>query len=240
MSWLGGRTLSPVNEGGVRLRKGLFLGVLGLVFLLLYVIDPAFNDLQTDVPKALLSFLVLVAVDILLLTEDPLQHSRSDNNRHIRFFQAQFPRTYIQQRYDLPAPEARRRWLSVLRQWKSEAHPNHHYFVTSLRARYACRTVFYLQRTLIWLSLLSFIALIALAVLSWGGVDLPRYYSLESGGLLAARVIYPFILLGAYVYLRMSHRPDRESPSGVWLKWRVINDLLKAWWDENEGAAAGK
>ncbi|UCC60808.1 MAG: hypothetical protein JSV02_03020 [Dehalococcoidia bacterium] len=240
MSWLDGGMLSPINEGGVRFRKGLFLGVLGLVFLLIYVIDLAFNDLQIDVAKAVLPFLVLSAVDILLITEDPLQHSRSDDNRYILFFQAQFPRIYIQKRYGLPAPEARRRWLSVLRQWKDEDHPNHHYFVTLLRARYECRTVFYLQRTLIWLSLLSFVALVVLAILSWGGVDLPLYYSFENGGLLVIRIIFPFILLGAYIYLRVSHLPDWESPSGVWLKWKVINDLLKAWWDENEGTAAGK
>jgi hypothetical protein len=240
MSWLDGGTLSPVNEGGVRLRKGLFLGVPGLVFLLLYVIDPAFNDLQTGVAVALMSFLVLSVADILLITEDPLGHSRSVNNRSTAFFQAQFPRIYIQERYGLPAPEARRRWLSVLRQWKDEDHPNHHYFVTLLKARYECRTVFYLQRTLIWLSLLSFVALTVLAVLSWGDIDLPLYYSFESSGLLAVRVIFPFVLLGSYTYLRISHVPDWDSPSGVWLKWKVINDLLKAWWDENEGIAAGK
>lgn len=240
MSWLGGGALSPVNEGGVRLRKGLFLGVLGLVFLLLYVIDLAFNDLQTDVAKALLPFLILSAVDIMLITEDPLQHSRANDNRYIVFFQAQLPRIYIQKRYNLPASEARQRWLRVLRQWKDDDHPNHHYFVTLLRTRYECRTVFYLQRTLIWLSLLSLVALMALAILSWGGVDLPLYYSFENDGLLAIRVIFPFILLGAYTHLRMSHRPDWESPSGVWLKWQVINDLLKAWWDQNEGVAAGK
>lgn len=238
MSWLSGGSLSPVNEGGVRLRKGLSLGLLGLAFLLLYVIDLTFDNLQTDVPKALLPFLVLVVIDLLLLAEDPLQYSRSKSNRHIAFFQAQFPRIYIQRQYNLPAREARQRWLSVLRQWKDENHPNHVYFVTLLRARHGCRTVFYLQRVLIWLTLLSFVALAILAGLSWwGGLDLPSFYSLQNDSLTAARIVFPFLLFGLYLYLRVGNRPDQENPTGVWLKWRWINDLLKAWWDQNEGAS---
>ncbi len=238
MSWLSGGILSPVNEGGVRLRKGLFLGILGLAFLLLYVIDLTFDNLQTDVPKALLPFLALVVSDLLLLTEDPLQYSRSESSRHIVFFQAQFPRIYIQRQYNLPAGEARQRWLSVLRQWKDENHPNHAYFVTLLRARHGCRAVFYLQRVLLWLSLLSFVALAILAGLSWwGGLDLPGFYSLQNDSLTAARIAFPFLLFGLYLYLRVGNRPDQENPTGVWMKWQWINDLLKAWWDQNEGAS---
>ncbi len=238
MSWLRGGVLSPLNEGGVRLRNGLFLGLLGLAFLLLYVIELDFTDPSVDVPKALLPFLVLVVADILLLTEDPLQYSRSVTSRHIAFFRAQFPRVYIQRRYGLPAHEARQRWLGALRPWKDEDHPNHRYFVELLRTRYECRTVFHLQRVLKWISLLSFAALPILGFLTlWGGIDLPRFYSLESAGLTVARTAFPVFLLLLYVYLRVDNRPEEDNPTGVWLKWKAINDHLKDWWDQNKGAA---
>jgi hypothetical protein len=236
VNWLAGGLLTPHYEGGLRLRKGLFLGFLGLAFLLLYVVDLTFDDWVADIPRVFLPLLALSAIDILLLSEDSLQHSRSASNRHISFFKAQFPRIYIQKQYNLPAPEARQRWLAVLRQWKDENHPNHFYFVALLRRRLECRTVFYLQRVLIWLSLLSFVALVILAVLSWwGALDLPRFYSLDNAGLTVARIVFPIALLGLYVYLRMDNRPDQDNPTGVWLKWEEINDQLKAWWDQNEG-----
>ncbi len=236
MNWLAGGLLTPRSEGGLRFRKGLFLGFLGLAFLLLYVVDLTFDDWVADIPRVLLPLLALSAIDILLLSEDSLKYSRSASNRHITFFQAQFPRIHIQKQYNLPAPEARQRWLAVLRQWKDENHPNHFYFVTLLRRRLGCRTVFYLQRVLIWLSLLSFVALVILAVLSWwGALDLPRFYSLDNTGLTVARIVFPIVLLSLYVYLRMDNRPDRDNPTGVWLRWKEINDQLKAWWDQNEG-----
>jgi len=236
VNWLAGGLLTPRSEGGLRLRKGLFLGFLGLAFLLLYVVDLTFDDWVADIPRVLLPLLALSAIDILLLSEDSLKYSRSASNRHITFFQAQFPRIHIQKRYNLPAPEARQRWLAVLRQWKDENHPNHFYFVTLLRRRFECRTVFYLQRVLIWLSLLSFVALVILAVLSWwGALDLPHFYSLDNTGLTVARIAFPIALFSLYVYLRMDNRPDRGNPTGVWLRWKEINDQLKAWWDQNEG-----
>lgn len=236
MNWLAGGLLTPRSEGGLRLRKGLFLGFLGLAFLLLYVVALTFDDWVADIPRVLLPLLALSAIDILLLSEDSLQYSRSASNRHIMFFQSQFLRIYIQKQYNLPAPEARQRWLAVLRQWKDEKHPNHFYFVILLRRRLGCRTVFYLQRVLIWLSLLSFVALVILAVLSWwGALDLPRFYSLDNAGLTVARIVFPLALLSLYVYLRMDNRPDQDNPTGVWLRWEEINDQLKAWWDQNEG-----
>jgi hypothetical protein len=219
------------------LRKGLFLGILGLVFLLLYVVNLNFDDLQTDIPVALLSLLALAAVDILLLTEDPLQYSRATDNRHISFYQEQFPRKYIQQRHGLTAPEARQRWLSVLRQWRDKSHPCHLYYMSLLRTRYECRMVFNLQRVLIWLSSLSFIGLLVLAGLSWwDGMDLPVYYSFENPALIAARIVFPFLLFGLYMYLRAVNIPDTDNPTGAWRRWKEINDELKTWWDQNEVA----
>jgi phage terminase large subunit-like protein len=237
VNWLAGGLLTPRKEGGLRLRKGLYVGLLGLAFLLLYVIDPAVDDWVADIPRMLLPLLALSAVCLLFLSEDPLQYSRSGSNRHIAFFQAQFPRVYIQQQYNLTAPEARQRWLTVLRQWRDENHPKHFYFTALLRRRLECRLVFYLQRVLVWLSFLSFMALVALAVLSsWQAIDLPGFYSLDNTGLTAARVAFPFVLLGLYVYLRVANRPDRVNPTGAWLRWKEINDQLKDWWDQNEGA----
>ena len=236
MSWLQGGILSPYNEGGLRLRKGLYLGLPGLAFLFLYVIDFSFDNLQTDVPRALLPFLALVMADILLISEDTLHHSRPGYNRHISFYQAQFPRIYIQQRYNLSAQDARRRWLNVLRQWRDKNNPNHKYFVALLKARLECRAVFYLQRVAIALSLLSFLALIVLAGLSaWNDLNLPSFYSFENNGLTVLRAAFPILLFALYAYLRAVNTPDMENPTGVWLKWKEINDRLKLWWDGNEG-----
>ncbi len=236
MNWLAGGLLTPRKEGGLRLRKGLYVGLLGLAFLLLYVVDLAVDDWVADIPRMLLPLLALSAVSLLLLSEDPLQYSRSAGSRHISFFQSQFPRVYIQQQYNLTAPEARQRWLTVLRQWRDENHPNHFYFTALLRRRLECRLVFYLQRVLVWLSFLSFVALVVLAVLSEvEALDLPRFYSLDNTALTMARIILPFVLLGLYVYLRVANRPDRDNPTGVWLRWKEINDQLKDWWDRNEG-----
>ncbi len=237
MSWLSEILISPRTETGFRLRKGLLLGLLGVAFLLLYVIDYSFDNLQTDIPRLLLPLVALVMVDLLFLAEEPLQHPGSGSSRHASFFQSQFPRIYIQQRYNLPATEARQRWLSVFRQWKDEDHPNHFYYATSLRRRHECRAVYYLQWLSIRIFLLSVLALAVLACLTWWGeLGLPPSYSLQNPGLTAARIAFPLFLLGLYLYVRVSNMPDRDNPTGAWLRWKEINDVLKAWWDRNEGA----
>jgi len=237
VSWLKGGFLSPANEGGARLRQGLFAGVPGLAFLFLYVIDTSFDNPRTDVPAALLPFLVVVAVAILLVTPDWIHASRSPNDRHIAFYRAQLVAGYIERRYGLSAGDARQRWLGVLRSWRDARHPNHPYYPSLLRAKYECRMVFYLQRVLAWLAALSLLALVVLAAMSWAGLDVSPFYSFDSPGLTAARVAFPLVLLGGALYLRAANVADTERPSGVWLRWKEINDELKAWWDRNEGAA---
>ena len=238
MSRLSKILFSPETETGFRLRKGLSLGLLGLAFLFLYVIDYSFDNWQTDIPKLLLPIVALAMVDLLFLAEEPLQYPRPISNRHASFFQSQFPRIYIQERYNLPAPEARQRWLNVFRHWKDENHPNHSYYATSLRRRYECRSIYYLQWLSIRILLLSILALAVLACLTWcADLDLPRYYSLQNAGLTGVRIAFPLILLGLYIYVRVNNRPDQDNPTGVWLRWKEINDKLKAWWDQNEGAS---
>jgi len=86
--------------------------------------------------------------------------------------------------------------------------------------------------------LLSVLALAVLACLTWyGDLDLPRYYSLFNPGLTVARIAFPLLLLSLYLYLRVDNSPDEDNPTGVWLKWKEINDKLKAWWDQNEGVS---
>ncbi len=238
MSRLSQILISPETETGFRIRKGLLAGLLGVVFLLLYVIDYTFDDWQTDIPSLLLPFAALAVVDLLLLARDPLQYSRSSSNRHASFFQAQFPGIYIQQRYNVPAYQARRRWLRVFRRWRDESHPNHFYYTTSLRRRYECRAVYHLQWLSIRIFLLSVLALAVLAGLTWYvDLDLPRSYSLLNPGLTVARIAFPLLLLGLYLYVRVNNRPDWDSPTGVWLRWKEINDRIKACWDQNEGAS---
>lgn len=238
MSRLAQILFSAQTETGFRLRKGLLLGLLGIAFLLLYVIDYTFDNWQTDIPRLLLPLVALAVVDLLLLAEEPLQHPGSSSSRHASFFQSQFPRIYIQEEHRLPATEARQRWLSVLHQWKDENHPNHFYYATSLRRRHECRAVYYLQWLSIRVFLLSVLALAVLACLTWcGDLNLPRFYSLLNPGLTAARIAFPLLLLGLYLYMRVNNRPDQDNPTGVWLRWKEINDVLKAWWDQNEGAS---
>jgi hypothetical protein len=238
VSWLEGGFLSPANEGGARLRQGLIPGVLGLAFLFLYVIDTSLDNPRTDVPAALLPFLVLSAAAILLVTPDWIHSSRSADDRHVAFYRAQFLRSYIQQRYGLSAEDARQRWLGVLRRWRDAGNANHFYYTALLRARYECRMVFYLQRVLVWLAALSLLALVVLAAVSWGGLDTPPFYSFDNQGLAAARIAFPLLLLGGTLYLRAANVPDPDRPTGVWLRWKEINDELKVWWDGNVGAAA--
>jgi len=238
VSWLEGGFLSPANEGGARLRQGLYAGVLGLALLFLYVIDTGFDSPRTDVPAALLPFLVLSAASILLVTPDWVHSSRSTDDRYVAFYRAQLLGGYIQRRYGLSAQDARQRWRDVLRGWRDGRHANHAYYTALLRARYECRMVFYLQRVLLWLAALSLLALIVLAAVSWAGLDPPQFYSFDDPGLTAARIAFPLLLLGGTLYLRAANVPDPEKPTGVWLRWKEINDELKSWWDANVGAAA--
>ena len=237
VSWLKGGLLSPVNEGGARFRQGMIPGLLGLAFLFLYVIDPGFDDPQTDLPVAILAFLALSAASILLVTPDWLHSSRSAASRHVAFYRSQLVQAHIQERCGVSAQDARQRWLGELRQWKDESHPNHSWFVALLLARYECRMVFYLQRLLLPLAALCFLALAVLAAMDWGSAGLSPFYSFDNTGLTAARMVFPLLLLGGYLYLRAGNVPDPDDPTGVWLRWREINDEIKAWWDERGGAA---
>lgn len=226
----------PSSERGLRIRKALVVAFFTAALLGLYVVEPTLQDWQTGILKVLLPLLALFAVAVLSVLVDPIAYPRSKSGQHASFFQSQLPKLHIQREHSLPAEQARQAWLSVFRQWNSESHPNHPYYATCLRRRYACQAIYHMQ----WVSLLAFllyvVALIVLAVLStFAGSALPSFYTFDNHALAAARIAFPVLPLGIYFYLRATNRPDPDNPTGVWLRWKEINDSLKAWWDQNEG-----
>ncbi|MBE0480062.1 MAG: hypothetical protein IBX68_03690 [Dehalococcoidia bacterium] len=230
--------LSPAGEGGLRLRRGLVLGVTGVAFLLIYVVHLSFSDPAVDLPRIFLPFMVLIAADLLHLNRDPLQHRGARQNSRAAFFHAQWPRKYIAARYGLPAPVARDRWLSEFRRWKDGDNPNHQYFAASWRAWFECRMTYYLHWFLIRALLLSVLALLALFVLSLTGPG-TGFYSLNDPWLAAVRLAFPLVILGLHVLVAAGNRPGPDNPTGVWLRWKTVNDALKDWWDRN-AAEPGK
>jgi len=235
VSWLSRLVISPKTEFGVRLRKGLFLGLLGVAFILLYIVDFAFADVATDVPRFMLPLVGVGAVGIIYLARDSLRYPGAAADRHVSFFQSQYPKVYLEQHYRLPPSEARERWLSVLRQWRDRSHPSHDLYARSLRTSYECRLVYYLQWLLPRAFWLCVLALAVLAVLTLGvDAGLSPSFTLHNTALTGVRIAFPVLLLVFYMHLRLSNRPDPDGPTGAWLRWKEINDDLKSWWDRNQ------
>jgi hypothetical protein len=113
--------------------------------------------------------------------------------------------------------------------------PNHTYYTTALARGYECRAVYYIQWLSFWCFIVSMLALAVLACLSWlGHLDLSSFYSFRNASLIVPRILFPVFLLGLWLYLGMTNKPEHDNPTGVWRKWKEINDILKAWWDENQ------
>ncbi len=225
----------PSSERGLRIRKALVAAAFGAALLLLYVVDPSFENSRRDVPKLLLLPVALFVLAVLAVLFDPIARAGPRPNRYVTFFRSQLPKLHVQQKHNLPPEEARQAWLKVFRQWNSEQHPNHTYYATSLKTRYACQAIYYVQWLSLRASLLSALALAVLAILSWSGVGLPQFYCFGNPWLAAARIAFPILPLSIFLYLRATNRADQYNPTGVWRRWREINNSLKAWWDQHEG-----
>ena len=226
--------VAPQTKQDLKTRNALILFVLGVVFLLLYVADLDFTNWQRSTTSTLVGAAILAVVQILLASTDPLQYG---SGKYSSFFQSQFPSVHIQARLGVSPVEARQRWFSVFNQWEQSTHPNHRFHVTALTRGFECRAIYYLQWLSIRVGALAFLAVGILASLTWlADVRLPEYYSLTNSALVAPRVIYPLAMFALYLYLSRTNQPDPDNPSGVWRKWKEINDILKSWWDSNYGS----
>lgn len=225
----------PSSERGLRIRKALVAAAFGAALLLLYVVDPGFENWRTDLPKMLLLPAALFVLAVLAVLVDPIARAGPSPNCYVSFYRSQLPKLHIQEKHNLPPEDARQAWLKVFRQWNSEQHPNHCYYATSLKARYACQAIYYIQWVSLRAFLVSALALAVLAIVSWSGGLLTGFYSFGNPWLAAARIAFPVLPLSIFLYLRATNRADRYNPTGVWRRWREINDSLKAWWDQHEG-----
>ena len=229
--------ISPKTEQDLKTRNALLVTLFCAAFLILYVFPfTTFANWRVDTIYAFVLVIFVALIALFLSSVDPLLHSKPKKNRYVAFYQAQLPSLYIKEKCNLTDTEAKNKWFTFFNQWANPTHPNHAYYNKAFHNGYECRGIYYIQwisMKIIWLSVAS---LAVFAILTWlAGFDSQQYYSFLYDKLLEIRIIFPLLLLIFNGYLRFTQKPDADNPSGVWLKWKEINDILKDSWEKDQG-----
>lgn len=225
----------PKTEAGLRLRNALVALLLTAVFLYLYLVPlqspQGFSTLPSYLLFVLITFSVLI-IDLVIFAHDPLQYGDINKNKYARFFTSQFPSAFIAQKYNISMDQARNKWFSEFNKWQNPEHQCHEYRVRAFQIGYQCREIYHMQVISKYLAILSFIFLVFIFTSGFIPFRLPDfYYATYVGVPIILRIVFPLFLVFLSSYLKIMNNVDR--PTGVWLRWKQHNDLLKARWLDN-------
>ncbi len=190
-------------------------------------------DLQSYKPNyALYAFVLFVpaAVGLLVFSGDPIAHA---SNKEAKFFQSHFPDAYVAAKFKIDANLARLLWFKALDKVQGEG------FVKKTYQRgYTCRLVYYSRRASIGFFVLASLTL-ALRI-SWRYFTEQEFRSAGWYGIWPAigaeenwvgKIFYLAHTFALWIYLTCGHKPDASNPSGVWARWKEVNDRNRAWID---------
>jgi hypothetical protein len=176
---------------------------------------------------------VPAAVKLLFFSGDSISYR---NNREARFFQNQFPDRYIAKKYGVSLPAAQHVWFKALDRRESEGEVQRTY-----QYGYTCRLIYHTRRIAFTFAVVSLLTLAAYTAVSYFRViaassPVPRsarlWESLLSVENLRGKLFYLAHVGGIAVYISIANKARDTAPTGVWARWKHINDRNKAWVDQ--------
>jgi hypothetical protein len=172
---------------------------------------------------------VPAAIKLIFFSGDPISYKK---NKEALFFQAQFPDAYIVERFKIEKSLAQNLWFTALDKRQAEGAVKRTY-----QYGYTCRLVYYTRRLMGAFAVLS--GLYLLGDTAW--IYLRSYHcwigypaiwtSFATIYNLKGKILYLLHVGGISLYLFVANRTGKE-PTGVWGRWKHINDRNKAWVDQ--------
>lgn len=219
---------NPKTKEGLIAITTILVMLLYLLYLHLFVIE-----FRRDDANSLIYLLVLLVpvVSTLLFARDSIAFAE---NADAKFFQAQFPQKYLAKRFALDDDEASYLWFRALDRAMDRPHIQRTY-----QYGYTCRLVYYTKRAV---TLFALVTLATLIGTMWYRCvkEIPQYVvgwdrfweALKGESNLLGKSVYLAHLVLFGLYLTVGNRPNRSKPTGVWARWKEVNDRNRRWLDE--------
>lgn len=196
------------------------------LFVNFFVVPVNVPNQPSDYMLYLFVLFVPAATKLVFFSGDPISHK---GDAEAAFFQAQFPDLYIAEKFKIDKPLAQHLWFQALdrRQTAGEIKRTYQY-------GYTCRLVYYIRRLTFAFATASVVCLLTETAyfywhtyhhwVGWAPIatSFGRLYDLKG------KLFYLLHVAGISVYLRVANRTG-SKPTGVWARWKHINDRNKAW-----------
>lgn len=178
------------------------------------------NKMNTLVDSHALALIILLVMPILF-AGDPLQFADQNKVNDARFFQEQFPSRYVMNKFSINKAEAETYWFGIFNKWADTDHPKHEMHKRTFEVGFTCRLIYFLKLWFLRFGVFSVIVLLVNVYLQ----RLQDYFLCQS--------MYIAIVWLAFVWIMTTHKPNTNNPTGVWSRWKQINDMHKVWIDNN-------
>lgn len=157
----------------------------------------------------------------LLFASDPLQFADRNKVNDAKFFQEQLPSRHIMNKFSLDEKKAVHYWFGIYNKWADPNHPLHERHKRTSDIGFTCRLIYFLKW---WLPIFGVVSVIALLV---------NFYLHKLQDYLFYQSMYIAAVWLAFVWITNTHKPNTDNPTGVWCRWKQINDMHKVWIDDN-------
>lgn len=218
----------PKTQDGLVNITTWFIILIYFLYLHLFIVPIRISKFEENYALYLFVLFIPAAIGLLLFSGDSIAYAE---NNEARFFQAQFPDKYVAEKFKIDMPKARLLWFKAVDKLKDEER-----IKRTFQRGYTCRLVYYTRR--------AALAFFGVAIATLLLTSLWRYYSapelhgwrefsvafLQETNLLG-KLFYVAHVGGLWIYFSTFHRPRMKNPSGVWIRWKEINDRNKAWID---------
>ena len=172
---------------------------------------------------------VPAATKLIFFSGDPISHKQ---NTEASFFQAQFPDRYVATRFKIEKPLAQHLWFRALDRRAAEGE-----IKRTFQYGYTSRLVYYIRRLMLTFAALALLFLLLNTAYiywhsyhRWAGFEAVWRSAIDYN--LKGKLFYLAHVAGIPIYLSIANRPTGSKATGVWARWKHINDRNKAWVDQ--------
>lgn len=199
------------------------------LFVNFFVVPVNVPNQPADYMLYLFVLFVPAATKLIFFSGDPILHK---GDGEASFFQSQFPDTYIAAKFNIERPLAQHLWFQALDGRKGDEEIKRTY-----QYGFTCRLVYYIRRLTLAFTFASVLWLTGETAylyrhmyhrwVGYAGIG-PSFVAIND---LKGKLFYLLNVLGIALYLRFANKTG-SRPTGVWARWKHINDRNKAWLDQ--------
>jgi len=227
--------IRPEKKYQIRIFSGIVIII--TIFVLIFV-PTDFVNLITNKINQLADIIVVLGLDIALIfvvstwvfsTSDILFTGKS---KYSIYFQSNLPSGHLMEKLNCSQGEANDIWFSIFNKWKNDKNPRHEFWKRTFERGYGCRLIFHLRNTILFIMILSTVFFIAYE---------SYYFFIKNEIIIASNtellkigmLIIELFLLWYLNYNNQIPGKRNNRPTGCWYRWKEINDIHKAWLDNN-------